>query len=457
MMSEPDSKPAHPVTHAVPDVVPVSRRQATAWLLVGAAGVAMAPRILRAQPATSPAKPAGTGAVPARPATPVPSFLDNCLTVARGKTKNRTLRANLMIRAYQEDYNRRTKNDKRPLSDTTLDFATAAIVFPVLYGTATSKTDIENVKGVVKYDNRIVDATPEYNDTYPCGTRLAKWTMLNQKGGKQVSIEVDIPMTCNETVFDERAAAQAVWPKKWGKIGQSTFTNQMFVDYKSAEVSQVVSGWTSGKDPKTIPPLQLAKYLASKCVETFQFSGSGEQYSKSYELEGLEVKKASRTVVEKRGTEHDIAAATCAIFLAAGLPARLVIGWDESDTKSGDRTAFERTRGTGEIRSWIEFCLYDEAADKELWVPFDPVRQRKKSSRPAPIEKAWEYFGNFSKGEFVMPFAFQFHPPTTVIEYGSLAFWGWLTTPKIPAATQYLRLSSESTPNRGGGRPTRGR
>ncbi len=61
-----------------------------------------------------------------------------------------------------------------------------------------------------------------------------------------------------------------------------------------------------------------------------------------------------------------------------------------------------------------------------------------------------EHFGNLEDFERVIPFAFQFHPPTTVRSYGSPAFWGWLMLPEAPeGAKQTITFNATSTANRG--------
>jgi hypothetical protein len=420
----------------------LTRRQASALILAGAAGLLVRPSIARAQPATSPYTPPG-----ATPPQPVASFLDKLITVKTSKTKDRTLRVTIHIQGYAEDTNKRAPNNNNPVDIRTLDFDTAAIVFPVIYGCATSLTDTETVKGAAKYQERLIDSTPEYTDTYACGTRLGKWTMLKQRGGREMDLDIEIPMTCNAITFDEKGAAAAVWPSKWGKVGQSCFLpRQASIDWQDKSVTDLVMSWTDGKDPKKLAPVALAKYLASKCIEFFQPSGNGESYLPNGGLEGLVVQNASHTISTRQGSEHDIACAVCAIFRAAGLPARTVIGYDLSEKRGEDRSALGRKSGRGELRSWIEFCLYDEQADKELWVPIDVIRQRKKSNRAPALDRPWPYFGNYDDGDLVMPFAFQFHPPTTVVQYGSMAFWGWLVTPAIPAASQFVRFNAITTP-----------
>lgn len=463
----------HPKDLAGPERAPdastpigISRRQATlmmaAGLSVGVLGVS--PRRLAAQPQrglpgqapANPApsgQPAGTpsatpGSNPAQPAQVLPSFLDGVLVP--GRDKERTLRVQLFVQAYAEDTNRRSPQDNRPLDIRTFDVKTGAVVFPAITGTAISTTDTESITGELQFNDRTVDTTPEFNDGYPSGTRLGRW-LIKDKSGRQFSLKVEIPLKGFRVKYDERKAMQATWPAKWGKVGQSTFSdpqslgNRSLVEWRDASITQLVQSWTDGKDPKSIPPAQLAKFFASKCLELFQEEGRGENFLRHGGFEGLELQGAARTIARGRGSQHDIACAVCAVYRAAGLPARTVIGWDVSQKRGNTKSPFEKSRGSGELRSWVEFCLYDEKTDREFWIPVDVASQRAKSSRPPRLEADWPYFGNNEDGDLLLPFAFQYHPPTTVIAYGSPCFWGWISTPTTQRAAEQFALFTEQT------------
>jgi transglutaminase-like putative cysteine protease len=91
---------------------------------------------------------------------------------------------------------------------------------------------------------------------------------------------------------------------------------------------------------------------------------------------------ALSTLKAKRGDDFSLAALTCALFRAAGVPARMVAGYISGD--SGERT----TR-----HFWDEF--YVETVG---WLPADPLLGREKSMAPAARNpdvdlKTW-YFGN---------------------------------------------------------------
>jgi hypothetical protein len=95
----------------------------------------------------------------------------------------------------------------------------------------------------------------------------------------------------------------------------------------------------------------------------------------------------------------------------------------------------------------VEFALVDPQTSREIWIPVDVARMRKGSSRPPSLDRPWKYFGEHDELDGIIPFAFQFHPPTTVVAHGSPAFWGWMVTPKPPdKLVQVVRFDAITTP-----------
>jgi hypothetical protein len=118
------------------------------------------------------------------------------------------------------------------------------------------------------------------------------------------------------------------------------------------------------------------------------------------------------------------------MYRKCGLPARVVIGLDKREEEKEDEG---KSKLKSKPRAWVEFCLFDEAKNTVNWVPVDPVRLRKATPTPPKLETPWKYFGTHDELRGIMPFAFHFHPPTSVRSYGSPGFWGWLVTPGVPA------------------------
>lgn len=405
----------------------------------------------------APANPGGGGGVQPSvvPAPPIPvptgpSFLDKVITARQ--SQDWTLKVHVHLAAYQTDPNKLGKPGYKELQVIPLKFDTAAVVFPVPYSSASHTTNSDGIRGTLLFDDRPVDKEFDFADNYAGGTRLARWEMLN-KQGRQVDLNIEIPMTCFETIFDEKLAEKAIWPVGgvWPGEAASTFGPQLGVDYESPVIAAKLSEWTKGKDAKTLKPVVLAKFLALRVLEAIQPSGLGLVSDRNGQLEGFALQGASRTLELGRGSEHDIACLLCAVYRAAGLPARTVIGYDVKATPGQEDTVFRRNDDDNEdLRSWVEFYLFDAAANKGIWVPVDVARARQSSSRATALDKPMRYFGTNDELDDVLPVAFQYHPPTTVVAHGSPAFWGWLTTPRLQqGASQFIRFQAMNTPKRG--------
>lgn len=434
--------------------IAVRSRFVRALAAVAAAGV-----ITAGLPAAAVAQQGGNGGGGGRGGTPKAqpgpsqsaaksSILDSVLK--RGRSRDWTLKVSVNIHSYQN-----VSADGVPVIEV-MDLKTAAVVFPLNTASGSSELDEENFKGELTFNDVIVDDNPKLMEGYAAGTRLARWE-LTDKVGREMKLELEIPVTTWSTIFDEKAAAKVVWPASWPPAAASALKPDGIVDSASPAVQALLKGWTGGEDPKKIPPVQLAKFLAGKVLEFGQTSGDGLEFIGLGQLVGVALQPIEETARDGRGSEHDIVVLLAAVYRAAGLPARTVIGYDVSAKK--DKSGFLENGGRGgpqKLRAWVEFCLYDEGAQKELWVPVDIVRLRGSSNRMPPLNKPWKYFGAHDELENVIPFAFQYHPPTTVVAHGAFGFWGWLTTPKIPKVTQFLRFDAQTTPKRSSDR-TRGR
>jgi len=369
--------------------------------------------------------------------------------ITMGDRHDWTLKIDVTCTAYTE------KDSKGMPNVHDLDFTSATIVFPVLDTTASSRTYKQIVKGEVTFNDRPVETELSYQDKYPAGTRLAKWDM-KQQNGREMRLQVDIPMTCWETKFDEATASKLPWPAGWSPEAMSTFLDRqalgrnregvevVLIDHTCEAVKDALSKLTNGKDPKTVAPVALAKYIAGELVEKLQPSGNGVSYLKNSGFEGFDLIGAERTILEGRGTEHDVACALAAVYRAAGLPARLVIGYDISDKKGDDKNFLEKkSGGQPKFRTWVEFCLRDDDSQVEMWIPVDINRQRKISSK---TPRNWRFFGDNEDLDTVLPISHQFHPPTSVVAHGAPCFWGWITVPEVQLANQFLRFNSITTP-----------
>ncbi|MFT5424911.1 MAG: hypothetical protein ACI89L_002714 [Phycisphaerales bacterium] len=341
-------------------------------------------------------------------------------------------------------------------------FEQFVVVAPVVLRTASSLALMSKPTGSLELDDFIVDEEPTIPPPYQGQALYARWDLATAGVAREMELEQWIDYISYETVFDEDAAMQIGWPTRWPGEAQSTFLPQQYVSLDAAgspfpasdtTVADLLAKWTGGEDPKAIPPVQLAKWLAGKVQEYVRISRAGTTNRRQQDAEmatasptasGIEVKSAPETALIGEGTKHDAAVLLAALYREAGLPTRLVMGYQENE-RDGSRKLRDQER----IRSWVEFALYDEASDQLTWVPVDVARLRESSSRMKPMDQKWKYFGSHDELDDVVPIAFHIHPPTDVRSYASAAFFGITMVPAPPdRATQFITFSQNRTPTR---------
>jgi hypothetical protein len=377
--------------------------------------------------------------------------------LTRGHSHDWTLTTTIDLRAYQDIRSRDSKGNRKVTFDT-WTFENATVVFPFIPDTASSETVESSYTGKVTLDDQLRDDTPEFIKRVDngMGAWLAKWEVGPADKAREMELEVSVSMTCYETVFNEDAAKTVGWPQgAWPAEAASALLPQPFIDHDSSgpydmePVKKLVKEWTNG-DPKKVPPMVLAKWVAGQVVQSVQVSGDGFSFDRTGLLEGLDLQGPGETARRKRGSPFDIACFLVAAYREAGLPARLVIGFDKSEEEA---TFLKKTDSKGGLLAWVEWCLYDESDNSVTWVPVDIAEMRRTQSRLPKdfMNKPLKYFGTHERLDDMMPFAFHFHPPTTVVSYGSPGFWGWLVFPELPQnCSQSISLRGATTSTRGG-------
>lgn len=427
-------------------------------------------------PATPPAAPAPTAPSPSNPVIPPvapPAGPKReapkpgpYLRQIGGKDWN--FRASIDVRSTEPGATKPVKDDftgkTAHVPDTTpFRFMTLGFVFPIVPASASARSYEAEMKASLLINDRVVDSTPEVLRNYPAGIallRLDAGDNKNQIECREVRLELELPMRCVNVEFDERSASLLSWPKNpWPEEAASTFKPQLYLElgvneqglvqaYDEKPIADTLDAWlreAGAKDAKSMPPVALAKLITSKVWGAVQISGEGLRFTKNGELASIVIQPPSITLQNGRGTEHDAAALLCTLLRKAGLPVRTVIAWDVND-KGGN--ALSGGRKENRLRSWVEMYLYDEAGNTYNWIPIDVARLKKSSSRPAPLNRQWKFFGTHDELDRAVPFAFHFHPPTDVVAYGNAGIWGWFVTPQAPReAFQRLRFSVVATPN----------
>ena len=315
----------------------------------------------------------------------------------------------------------------------------------------------------------------ESGKIYPAGQKLGKWTFTSDQPAMPTTVDFNEEFSTQnfDLRLNERDAMKVQWPKNgWPEDAAACFKPQMFIEfgpgpsgtqaYDPQIINNLLKTWLPG-DPKTMPPLRAAKILCGKVVDNFRLNSMNRYVASTGGYLGMQPQGATPAAGSMMGSDLDMATLLTALYRRAGIPARLVIGWDTFDdigTNETDRRPNEYVKHLGDLRFWTEFYLFDETLQEGAWLVADPVAIRRTRSRAQNIEAAWKYFGTHDEMRWVVPLGFHLHPPTTVRAYGYPLLWGWLTGP-TPVANAFATLTFDATsgsnkaiPNRGP-RPTK--
>lgn len=368
---------------------------------------------------------------------------------------------------------------QRP-SGAVFSFKEMHVLFPVLPQTGSSTSNIGKVTGRLMLDDQPVDESVEaMKALYHAGVQFARLdfpdpSMDASKTNttKQVTIEFVVPVTTHTTRFDEKNAMEVRWPNgPYPADVATTLQPQMYVDmappplpgvpaptgpdaYDGAVVQKFIDvalAEAQIRDPKSVSPVYLAKAITRAVWEKIQPTGNGLRFRpRTGELQGIDLQGPAMTIIDGRGSEFDSVVVLAAALRRAGLPTRLLIGYEASD--KSDRFLQETKRGE-RLRAWVEFYLYDEPNNTFNWITVDLTRMRRMTTRPPGLDKNWKFFGTHDEFDRMVPFAAHFHPPTDVMSYGAPAFWGWNVTPRPPVqALQAISFETTTAPKRAGDR-----
>lgn len=465
---------------------PLTRRQASAVIGTGVLGVAgglaaidLAARSAMAQPAGTPAaNPATTpGTTPATPRPPSP--LDKLMQ--QGQIRSRDVRFMVEVFAASE----RSPHSDEIIVSGSFRIDQAAILVPMVESSGSSMAFVDEATSSLRAFDRdhpfefsLLDPMmtsfapvgpmapgqtppPAFEPTWgEGGVRYGRWEVQNA-GARSLRLTLNYTVESWETRFDQQAAGAIEWPNSpWPAGLRACLGGQAGINPRDPALVALLNELTGGREPTSIKPLDLAKFLCAELVNRFQISGNGLRFDRGGQgrpggvaFEGYEEFRLEDITRNFRGPPHTLSATLCSLYRAAGLPARIVLASDATGTFDGPDNPLLRSRRGGMV-SWVEFCLFDPDAGRELWVPVDPVQLRSTSSRAPDWRRPWRNFlGSHNKLGDAIPLSFHFMPPFGgAIGYGSYGLWGWITSPRANNGLQRLTITSVTTPRRSGDR-----
>jgi len=337
------------------------------------------------------------------------------------------------------------------------------IVAPMITGCATAITDPEDLtEGVVKVDHEIVAEEPTIVPGFANGEQLARWD-LQSVDTRRLTVALRGPATTFESRVKEDLAMRVPWPEDgYPETIATSLEPEQFIESDDPRVIRLMKKWTSN-NPQGPNPYLVAKALAGQVLENFQPSGPDFRFDNTTRFAGIDAAGAARAARSMRGSEADMASLLCAVYRAAGLPARVVVGLDVAGSPGGRSnvpapSAVCRANHDPDIitfpllRTWVEFYLFDEASGQGGWIPVDIRMLRLASSRMQQLDRVWDGFGGGMCYDHLVPIAFSLVPPLTAGDDQPASVWGWITTPADCSTETELIIEATPQVNRGGRR-----
>lgn len=273
--------------------------------------------------------------------------------------------------------------------------------------------------------------------------RVQSWSSrIDDRWAGRMTWPRPLPRELVEGVRPERP-----WPRDWPEEAREALMPQPYIESNDPIFAQAVRDVMGERLPLTAP-YYAAKELVRYCVEKinvgrgatyhhdprvpdvrdpWQTPGSGVGGGKW--IVGMQVMGAGAAVRHFNSggapadpgrpgeppSPHDLVCICVATLRAAGIPARPVIGVQESKWGRNSENS-----EAAEIVSWAEFYLPGAG-----WVPFDPMAMRGKALVNRRVEDPWPEFGSLDHLNRRIPLAYHFVPPGASVAPDIPALWGW--------------------------------
>ncbi len=339
-------------------------------------------------------------------------------------------------------------------------------VYPLVYQSSASWSDpAAEVSGSLWINDRQLEVKPTIRYAPQTQAPYSIWN-FGVKEARVLRFTLKTTATSVDTTFHEQEALKLSWPDEWPEeanvfltpildsIGEPVLPplnapagTDLSVPDESV-ITDLIDHWTDGHDPKQLSPVLLAKYLTAKVVEhihsndrslvvpnTSGFNsaltntngvGSTHSFSRTGFYAGFEVRRADQAALSNRGSRHDMTILLTAVFRAAGIPARSVIGIDNEES------------GDDRVQSWTEFALFDPDLDLLVWIPVDIDELRGRGIRSARYKDHWKYFGTSDRLHSIAPVSFYFHPPAAYQSYEVPALYGIRSTEELSQIAEQI-------------------
>lgn len=308
-----------------------------------------------------------------------------------------------------------------------IDAAGGTVLFPIVPASSQTQIFLNRVEAELRLNDELVDDEPRIyvnrgeGKPLPAGTFLAELAFGPYPGVREMSLQITTIGRSWETIYDEAKAAEVDWPKELPPVLRTLFEPELFIDrgparpYDLTLIRERVREWTQGR-PRSQPPAVAAKWIAMRVAESYRpsergYSGPVGESSNNVPVSvfgAFNVDGPEFAILNRRGSKFNLPVLLVACYRAAGIPARLVIGYDDSERTANASEIGER------LYCWVEFALYDEREPDEkkrlTWIPVDILQLQASSAWTQPFDRPIEYFGTSDDWDRIIPIAFHFTP-----------------------------------------------
>lgn len=372
-----------------------------------------------------------------------------------------------------------TRQNARSVRLEEFEFESAIVMLPTLKGTGSSLAHSEGVRTLAQVrkqtgpiEFKLVGDVDETTDLLPSGARFARIDLPKVSGVTQLELIIDSAHSLFATEFNEAEARKLDWPSSWPPEALAARKEEAYVSHSTdgtdqrEAVRKLLERFVNGEDPQSIKPVDLAKFLTAEFLFWFQVEGRNSLRTSDRTVQpagafnpsiitSYPVRPAGEAAANGRGTPADLVTLWTALMREAGLPARIVIGYDLGEEISQRRAEVGYLEQEPGIRLWAEFALYDAERDILTWVPVDVPRLDAYSSSKRNWQEPWLYFGTHEQLSSIIPLAHHWVPPVPSESYGP-ALWGWTVLPEPPkAADQFVTFTGTSVQRELKSRPVR--
>lgn len=348
-------------------------------------------------------------------------------------------------------------NISPPLFETRFALEDATLVFPLLERSAFFEAEPDSLTFKAFVDGRPRRVEFDTLDGPFEGESQGLWR-FGAFEGSQLTLQIERAVTTKEVRLDEAQAQRIAWaaPEEHPPQAQRALATEPFIEPQDEAVQALLQRITLGR-ARSVPPVLFAKAVAGELVAGFALRDDQALFNELGGLEGLHIHGAAWAARRMEGTVFDLAALTCALYRAAGLPARMVVGYDVLRTQ-GRRSGVvglsypcgqEGAGATGApvLWAWVEFFLLtDPREGAGLWIPVDVAKQRLESSTPPPIDQPWTFFGQSPCSIGMIPLALHPLAARGADRPAVASIWGWRPAAGAPPVLQQLTLDAFTAP-----------